>query len=112
VQRERWRRRCELLKNLALMGVATDGGEVTLTDDDVIEKSNLSRQFLFRDWDLKQAKSTAAARAAIAINPAFKVSPQVRSRLLRHPPTSHASFRPPGDEGASPHMTVGRTVLS
>ena len=37
---------CELLKNLALMGVATgDGGLVTVTDDDTIEKSNLSRQF-------------------------------------------------------------------
>jgi molybdopterin/thiamine biosynthesis adenylyltransferase len=65
--------------------------QVTLTDDDIIEKSNLSRQFLFRDWDLKQAKSTAAARAAIAINPAFHVSPQVSPSLhisscSHHPP--------------------------
>lgn len=44
---------CELIKNLACMGVATGGaGRVTITDDDVIEKSNLSRQFLFRDWDI------------------------------------------------------------
>jgi ubiquitin-activating enzyme E1 len=44
---------CEFVKNLACMGVATDGaGCVTITDDDVIEKSNLSRQFLFRDWDI------------------------------------------------------------
>lgn len=44
---------CELIKNLACMGVATGGkGLVTITDDDVIEKSNLSRQFLFRDWDI------------------------------------------------------------
>ena len=36
-----------------LMGVSTGSvGEVTMTDDDVIEKSNLSRQFLFRDWDI------------------------------------------------------------
>ncbi len=31
-----------------MMGIGADGGEVTVTDDDVIEKSNLSRQFLFR----------------------------------------------------------------
>jgi molybdopterin/thiamine biosynthesis adenylyltransferase len=29
-----------------------DGGVVTVTDDDVIEKSNLSRQFLFRNWHI------------------------------------------------------------
>eukprot|EP00240_Pyramimonas_obovata_P000304 CAMPEP_0118925072 /NCGR_PEP_ID=MMETSP1169-20130426/2996_1 /TAXON_ID=36882 /ORGANISM="Pyramimonas obovata, Strain CCMP722" /LENGTH=1012 /DNA_ID=CAMNT_0006866271 /DNA_START=199 /DNA_END=3237 /DNA_ORIENTATION=- len=67
---------CELIKNFALMGIACDGGSVTLTDDDVIEKSNLSRQFLFRDWDLKQPKSTAAAKAALAINPALAVQAQ------------------------------------
>jgi hypothetical protein len=68
---------CELIKNFALMGIACDpAGSVTLTDDDIIEKSNLSRQFLFRDWDLKQAKSTAAAKAAIDINPALNVHSQ------------------------------------
>lgn len=44
---------CEFLKNFAMMGIATEGaGVVTVTDDDVIEKSNLSRQFLFRDWNI------------------------------------------------------------
>jgi ThiF family len=42
---------CEFLKNLAMMGVSTEG-LVHVTDDDTIEKSNLSRQFLFRDWDI------------------------------------------------------------
>ena len=67
---------CELLKNLALMGVGCgEGGEVTVTDDDTIEKSNLSRQFLFRDSNIGQAKSSVAGAAAKAINPAFAVRP-------------------------------------
>ncbi|CAA6669297.1 unnamed protein product [Spirodela intermedia] len=48
-------------------------GKLTVTDDDVIEKSNLSRQFLFRDWNIGQAKSTVAASAAYSINPSFHV---------------------------------------
>ncbi|KAG0458597.1 hypothetical protein HPP92_023754 [Vanilla planifolia] len=65
---------CEFLKNLALMGVSCSGnGKLTITDDDVIEKSNLSRQFLFRDWNIGQAKSTVAAAAASAINPHLHV---------------------------------------
>ncbi|KAG0460335.1 hypothetical protein HPP92_023463 [Vanilla planifolia] len=65
---------CEFLKNLALMGVSCSGnGKLTITDDDVIEKSNLSRQFLFRDWNIGQAKSTVVAAAASAINPHLHV---------------------------------------
>lgn len=64
----------ELLKNLALMGASSGShGKLTITDDDVIEKSNLSRQFLFRDWNIGQAKSTVAASAATAINPHLKI---------------------------------------
>ncbi|CAN8247458.1 unnamed protein product [Cochlearia groenlandica] len=65
---------CEFLKNMALMGVACGNqGKLTVTDDDIIEKSNLSRQFLFRDWNIGQAKSTVVASAAAAINPHFKI---------------------------------------
>ncbi|KAF3852132.1 hypothetical protein F7725_005487 [Dissostichus mawsoni] len=41
---------CEMLKNFALLGVglANSSGEVFITDPDLIEKSNLNRQFLFR----------------------------------------------------------------
>ncbi|XP_042515035.1 ubiquitin-activating enzyme E1 2-like isoform X2 [Macadamia integrifolia] len=65
---------CEFLKNLAMMGVCcSEKGKLTITDDDVIEKSNLSRQFLFRDWNIGQAKSTVAASAATSINPCLHV---------------------------------------
>ncbi|XP_024981571.1 ubiquitin-activating enzyme E1 1-like isoform X1 [Cynara cardunculus var. scolymus] len=65
---------CEFLKNLALMGVSCGTqGKLTVTDDDVIEKSNLSRQFLFRDWNIGQAKSTVAASAAALINPRLQI---------------------------------------
>ena len=67
---------CEFIKNFALMGLSCGAdGKVTVTDDDVIEKSNLSRQFLFRDWNIGQAKSTCATNAAKAINGALNVDP-------------------------------------
>ncbi|KAJ3682852.1 hypothetical protein LUZ60_013079 [Juncus effusus] len=66
---------CEFLKNLALMGVSCSRkGKLTITDDDVIEKSNLSRQFLFRDSNIGQAKSTVASSAAELINPALNIT--------------------------------------
>ncbi|THG04698.1 hypothetical protein TEA_017764 [Camellia sinensis var. sinensis] len=43
--------------------------KLTVTDDDVVEKSNLTRQFLFHDWNIGQAKSTVAASVAATINP-------------------------------------------
>jgi ubiquitin-activating enzyme E1-like protein 2 len=61
---------CEMIKNYALLGVATgEQGMLTVTDNDLIEKSNLNRQFLFRPQHIQQPKSTTAARAALAINP-------------------------------------------
>lgn len=44
---------CELFKNFAMLGVATGSvGYLQCTDNDLIEKSNLNRQFLFRAKDL------------------------------------------------------------
>ena len=40
-------------------------GSLTLTDPDIIEVSNLSRQFLFREKHLRKPKSSTAAKAAI-----------------------------------------------
>lgn len=68
---------CEFMKNFAMMGVSCgETGKCTVTDDDQIEKSNLSRQFLFRDWDIGSPKSTVAGKAASKINPDFKVHAQ------------------------------------
>ncbi|KAG8238590.1 hypothetical protein J437_LFUL018299, partial [Ladona fulva] len=64
---------CELLKNFAMMGVGAGSGSVTVTDMDLIEKSNLNRQFLFRPWDVQQPKSTVAAKAVKAMNPKINV---------------------------------------
>ena len=45
---------CEMLKNWALMGVGSDSEQdgITITDMDRIEKSNSSRQLLFRAADI------------------------------------------------------------
>ena len=65
---------CEFLKNFALMGVGcSEEGKVVVTDMDGIEKSNLSRQFLFRPKDIGELKSKVAAEAARAMNPDLNV---------------------------------------
>jgi ubiquitin-activating enzyme E1 len=61
---------CEMIKNWAMMGLATaEGGKIHITDLDTIEKSNLNRQFLFRPKDLGKFKAEAAGRAVVEMNP-------------------------------------------
>ena len=51
---------CELLKYFSLMGISTSTNSLlTITDHDYIEKSNLNRQFLFRERDINENKSKA-----------------------------------------------------
>uniref|UniRef100_A0A8C7Z0C3 E1 ubiquitin-activating enzyme n=1 Tax=Oryzias sinensis TaxID=183150 RepID=A0A8C7Z0C3_9TELE len=66
---------CEMLKNFALLGVglAKSLGEVCITDPDLIEKSNLNRQFLFRPHHIQTPKSTTAAEATREINPELQI---------------------------------------
>ncbi|CAH1179580.1 unnamed protein product [Phaedon cochleariae] len=59
---------CELLKNFAMIGLGTQG-QITVTDMDLIEKSNLNRQFLFRPHNVQQAKSATAAKVIKKMNP-------------------------------------------
>jgi len=66
---------CEMLKNWALMGVGCgDEGHIHITDMDRIEKSNLSRQFLFRNEHINHFKSSTAADSAKAMNPDLKIT--------------------------------------
>jgi ubiquitin-activating enzyme E1 len=61
---------CEMLKNWAMMGLATGPkGKIHVTDMDQIERSNLNRQFLFRPKDVGKLKSDCAAEAVQAMNP-------------------------------------------
>ncbi|CAJ1985658.1 UBA3 / ubiquitin activating enzyme [Leishmania donovani] len=61
---------CELLHLLALSGFA----HLTVIDMDLIELSNLNRQFLFTHSDIGKAKSTTAAAAVQARCPGVSVT--------------------------------------
>ncbi|XP_035007429.1 ubiquitin-like modifier-activating enzyme 1 [Hippoglossus stenolepis] len=66
---------CELFKNFALMGLgAGEEGQITVTDMDFIERSNLNRQFLFRSEDIGKPKSEVAAKAVREINPQMRIT--------------------------------------
>jgi ubiquitin-activating enzyme E1-like protein 2 len=65
---------CEMLKNYALLNIGcNEEGLITITDNDLIEKSNLNRQFLFRQRDIQKSKSLVAAREAQIINENIKI---------------------------------------
>jgi ubiquitin-activating enzyme E1 len=60
---------CEHLKNFSMMGI----GHQIITDMDIIEKSNLSRQFLFHNSDIGKYKSEIAVKKAHKMNPDVKI---------------------------------------
>ncbi|GMG41249.1 unnamed protein product [Ambrosiozyma monospora] len=60
---------CELLKDLILMNY----GEIHVLDLDTIDLSNLNRQFLFRQKDIKKPKSTTAINAVQHFNHGSKL---------------------------------------
>ncbi|XP_060691371.1 ubiquitin-like modifier-activating enzyme 1 [Hemiscyllium ocellatum] len=65
---------CELMKNFAMIGLgAGEGGSITVTDMDTIERSNLNRQFLFRPGDVTKMKSEVAAAAVRKMNPSLQI---------------------------------------
>lgn len=89
---------CELLKNLAMMGVEN----VHISDMDIIEKSNLNRQFLFRDNNIGQHKAEAACNAIKQMNPNVKYIPY----LLKVAPETENVFSSQFYENATLVMTA------
>ncbi|XP_017012603.2 ubiquitin-like modifier-activating enzyme 1 [Drosophila takahashii] len=65
---------CELLKNFGMLGLGAGKGQIFVTDMDLIEKSNLNRQFLFRPHDVQKPKSMTAADAIKRMNPEVNVT--------------------------------------
>jgi molybdopterin/thiamine biosynthesis adenylyltransferase len=72
---------CELLKNFAMLSLGTGEenldkqiikGKITITDPDMIELSNLTRQFLFREKHIGMPKSITAAASVIQMNSSLK----------------------------------------
>ena len=65
---------CEHLKNFSMSGIGSKDSQIYVTDMDTIEKSNLNRQFLFRNSDIGMLKSDVAARETMKINPSVTVT--------------------------------------
>ncbi|GET85425.1 ubiquitin activating enzyme, putative [Leishmania tarentolae] len=78
---------CELLHLLALSGFA----HLTVIDMDLVELSNLNRQFLFTYSDIGKAKSTTAAAAVQARCPGVSVTAVV-GRLEDQPDDFYRGF--------------------
>ena len=65
---------CEHLKNFSMMGIGSKDSQIYITDMDTIEKSNLNRQFLFRNSDIGNLKSDVASREIMRMIPSVVVT--------------------------------------
>ena len=64
---------CEFLKNFSMMGISCSNGKMTITDNDIIEVSNLNRQFLFQKNNIGDYKSKIACEKAKLFNPNLNI---------------------------------------
>jgi ubiquitin-activating enzyme E1 len=80
---------CEYMKSFATLGLGVNG-RVFITDDDNIELSNLSRQFLFRRQHVGKPKSLCAAEAVVAMNPELKTN--LKDFQIRVEPKTETTF--------------------
>lgn len=65
---------CEHIKNMALMGVATGAkGQLYVTDDATIERSNCDAYLLFKKEDVGKMKSDLVCRSIHGINSSVKI---------------------------------------
>lgn len=86
---------CEQLKNWAMMGGATEGdGRIFITYMDSIERSNLNRQFLFRNSDIGKMKSAVAAAAVQVMNNAIRIDAHTNRIGLESASIYHDEFLP------------------
>ena len=74
---------CEIIKNLSLLGVGTinnkenicDNQNVVVVDNDLIELSNLNRQFLFHKENIGESKAICSCNSAKKINNEINYKP-------------------------------------
>ena len=66
---------CEYLKLLAMLNVSIKKSNITVTDMDYIELSNLNRQFLFNNDDIGKSKSETACNKIKYFNPNINTRP-------------------------------------
>jgi ubiquitin-activating enzyme E1 len=72
---------CELLKNLAYMNIGNQelgNGSIIITDPDLIEKSNLNRQFLFRLQHIGKHKSETASESIKQMKSTINIIPFIQ----------------------------------